>query len=69
MLIRIFIILITVVNFIFPCAVCFGDPNSPMSHGMNMGIITLLFVVVFILLAIAAFIISLYFKSKKMNNF
>tara|TARA_Y100001970_G_C13692942_1_gene583314 strand:+ start:231 stop:440 length:210 start_codon:yes stop_codon:yes gene_type:complete len=69
MLIRIFIILITVVNFIFPCAVCFGDPNSPMSHGMNMGILTLLFVVVFILLAIAAFIISLYFKSKKMNNF
>ena len=69
MLIRIFIILISFINFIFPCAVCYGDPNSPMSHGMNMGILTLLFVVVFILLAIAAFIISLYFKSKKMNNF
>ena len=69
MLIRIFIILMTIVNFIFPCAVCYGDPNSPMSHGMNMGILTLLFVVVFILLVIAAFIISLYIKSKKMNYF
>tara|TARA_B100000700_G_scaffold250940_1_gene281783 strand:+ start:996 stop:1205 length:210 start_codon:yes stop_codon:yes gene_type:complete len=69
MLIRIFIILISFINFIFPCAVCYGDPNSPMSHGMNMGILTLLFVIVFILLLIAAFIVSLYFKSKKMNNF
>ena len=56
-------------NIIFPCAVCYGDVDSPMSHGMNTGILTLLFVVVFILLAIATFIISLYFKSKKMNNF
>ena len=68
MLIRIFIILISVTNFIFPCAVCYGDPDSPMSHGMNMGILTLLFVVIFILLLILAFIVSLYIKSKKMNK-
>lgn len=24
------------------CSVCFGDPNSTMTHGMNMGILTLL---------------------------
>lgn len=26
----------------FGCSVCFGDPNSSMTHGMNMGILTLL---------------------------
>ena len=66
---KLLILFIILSSFVYPCAVCYGDPNSPMSHGMNMGILTLLFVVVFILLAIAAFIISLYFKSKKMNNF
>ena len=55
-------------RLLFPCAVCYGDPNSPMSHGMNMGILTLLFVVVSILFFIVAFILSLYFKSKKMNK-
>ena len=68
MQIRIFVILLSFINFIFPCAVCYGDPNSPMSHGMNMGILTLLFVVVSILFFIAAFILSLYIKSKKMNK-
>ena len=68
MQIRIFIILLSFISFIFPCAVCYGDPNSPMSHGMNMGILTLLFVVVSILFFIVAFILSLYFKSKKMNK-
>ena len=62
------ILFIILSSFVYPCAVCYGDPNSPMSHGMNMGILTLLFVVVGILLTIVAFIISLYFKSKKLNK-
>ena len=65
---RLLILFIFIINFVFPCAVCYGDPNSPMSHGMNMGILTLLFVVIGILLIIVAFILSLYFKSKKLNK-
>jgi|TARA_B100000073_G_C23489359_1_gene474943 hypothetical protein len=68
MQVRLLILFIILSNYIYPCAVCYGDPNSPMSHGMNMGILTLLFVVVGILLTIVAFIISLYFKSKKLNK-
>ena len=65
---KLLILVIILSSFVYPCAVCYGDPNSPMSHGMNMGILTLLFVVVGILLTIVAFIISLYFKSKKLNK-
>ena len=68
MQVRLLILFIILSNYIYPCAVCYGDPNSPMSHGMNMGILTLLFVIVGILLTIVAFIISLYFKSKKLNK-
>tara|TARA_Y100001970_G_scaffold249781_1_gene320747 strand:- start:179 stop:388 length:210 start_codon:yes stop_codon:yes gene_type:complete len=68
MQVKLLILFIMLSNFVYPCAVCYGDPNSPMSHGMNMGILTLLFVVVGILLTIVAFIISLYFKSKKLNK-
>ena len=68
MQVRLLILFLMLSNFVYPCAVCYGDPNSPMSHGMNMGILTLLFVVVGILLTIVAFIISLYFKSKKLNK-
>jgi len=31
------------------CAVCFGDPNSPMSHGARAGVLFLLGVVVVVL--------------------
>lgn len=37
------------INF---CSVCFGDPNSPLTKGSNMGIFTLL---VFILVILGAF--------------
>jgi hypothetical protein len=37
------------------CASCFGKSDSPMAQGMNMGIFTLLVVVLFVLTAIAGF--------------
>jgi hypothetical protein len=37
------------------CAVCYGASDSPLAKGMNWGILTLLFVVVFVLSGIAAF--------------
>jgi len=45
------------------CAACFGQSDSPMAHGMNMGIFSLLLVVVFVLGGIASFFIYLAKKS------
>ena len=55
-------------NLIFACATCFGDPNSSAGKGMDMAIITLLGIIGPILLAIAAGIVSIGLKSKKMNQ-
>ena len=62
------IILSLIPGALFPCAVCYGDPEAPMSHGMNMGVITLLGFIIFILLAIADSIITISMRTKKMNN-
>jgi len=37
------------------CAACFGRSDSPMAQGINMGILSLLAVIVSVLLGIAAF--------------
>ena len=49
---------------LFPCAVCYGNPESPMSHGMNMGVLTLMGFIGFILCIIAYSIISISQKTK-----
>jgi len=41
------------------CATCFGKSDSRLAHGMNMGILSLLIVVVFVLGAFAAFFVYL----------
>ena len=46
------------------CSVCFGDPNSSLTIGLNMGILSLLAVVLAIWIAIAAFFIQLAKKSR-----
>ena len=62
-------ILITLIpGYIFPCAVCYGNPESPMSHGMNMGVLTLLGFIGFVLFIVAYSIISISIKTKKVNN-
>ena len=52
----------------YSCCTCYGDPNSNAGKGMDMAIITLLGVITPILIAIAAGIISIGLKSKKMNQ-
>ena len=63
---------IILINFLpgvlFPCAVCYGNPESPLSHGMNMGVLTLMGFIVFILVIIAFSIISISIKTKKLNK-
>lgn len=46
------------------CSTCFGDPNSPMTKGMNVGILALLFIVGLVLGAICAFFFYLFKRSK-----
>ncbi len=46
------------------CAVCFGDPNSSMTQGMNVGIIALLMVSGMVLSAIGVFFFYLFKRSK-----
>ena len=67
-MIKFLTILVILYNNLYACAVCYGDPNSPMTHGMNMGIITLLFFIGFILSVVLFCIITLYIKSKKMES-
>ena len=52
----------------YACSTCYGDPNSNAGKGMDMAIITLLGVITPLLIAIAAGIISIGLKSKKINR-
>ena len=68
MLAKIFLIIISTSSLVFPCAVCYGNPESPMSHGMNMGVLTLLGFIGFILCAVAYSIVSISIRTKNTNN-
>jgi hypothetical protein len=69
MQIRFSIILINFLpGILFPCAVCYGNPESPLNHGMNMGVLTLMGFIVFILVIIAFSIISISIKTKKLTK-
>jgi len=50
---------------LFPCAVCYGNPEAPMTHGMNMGVLTLLGFIIFILLVVAYSIFTISMRTKK----
>ena len=69
MQIKFILLLITILpSVLLPCAVCYGNPESPMSHGMNMGVLTLMGFVGFVLFIIAFSIISISIKTKNINN-
>jgi len=53
---------------LFPCAVCYGDPESPMTHGMNMGVLTLMGFIGFVLCIIGFSIVVISMKTKKVTN-
>ena len=68
MLAKFFSIIILLSSVLFPCAVCYGNPESPMSHGMNMGVLTLLGFIGFVLCAVTYSIISISIRTKNINN-
>ena len=58
------ILLIILISSLYPCAVCYGAPDHPVTQGMNNGILFLLFIVVFVLSTIACSIIVLMKRAK-----
>ncbi len=51
------------------CATCFGDPNSPMTRGMNLAILTLLGITGFVLSGFAALIVALVRRARRYAAF
>ena len=49
------------------CAACFGRSDSPMAKGMNMGIFTLLIVILSVLFAISVFFFYIVRRAAKME--
>ena len=62
------IILSLIPGVLFPCAVCYGNPEAPMSHGMNMGVLTLLGFIGFILCTVLYSIFSISNRTKNTNS-
>jgi len=48
------------------CAACFGRSDSPMARGMNMGIMTLLVVIMSVLVGIAVFFIYILRRAARL---
>mgnify|MGYP005727054845 FL=1 len=57
-----------ILDILYLCAVCFGDPNSSAVDGMNKAIISLLGTTGVVLSGIVASIFSIRNKSKKMGE-
>ena len=51
-------------SFLYPCAVCYGAPDHPVTQGMNNAVIFLLFTIIFVLSCIAASILILIKRTK-----
>ena len=66
MLVRFITIIILFPSILFPCAVCYGNPESPMSHGMSMGVLTLMGFIGFILFVILFSIFSISNRTKNL---
>ena len=58
------ILLTSIMSFVYPCAVCYGAPDHPVTQGMNNGIMFLLFIVVFVLSSIVGSILVLMKRAK-----
>tara|TARA_Y100000816_G_C26025404_1_gene536589 strand:+ start:255 stop:485 length:231 start_codon:yes stop_codon:yes gene_type:complete len=62
------ILAISLLEITYACSTCYGDPNSGAGKGMDMAIITLLSIIAPLLFAIAAGIVSIGLKSRKINQ-
>ena len=58
------ILLLIFISNLYPCAVCYGAPDHPVTQGMNNAILFLLFIVAFVLSCIAGSILILMKRTK-----
>ena len=58
------VVTIVLLSFLYPCAVCYGAPDHPVTQGMNNAVMFLLFTIVFVLSCIAASILILIKRTK-----
>ena len=58
------ILLLMLISNLYPCAVCYGAPDHPVTQGMNNAILFLLFIVVFVLSCVAGSILILMKRAK-----
>ena len=49
------------------CSVCFGESDSELAQGMNMGILVLLLVITSVLFGVASFFVYLAKRSSRMD--
>ncbi len=54
-------------DIVMACAVCGGDPEAPMSQGMSMGILTLLFIIGGVLIGFSSFFLFLRRRAKSLS--
>jgi hypothetical protein len=64
MLVKFISIIILFSSVLFPCAVCYGNPDSPLIDGMNMGVLTLMGFIGFILCMVLFAIFSISNRTK-----
>lgn len=58
------ILLSILISSLYPCAVCYGAPDHPVTQGMNNAVLFLLFIIVFVLSCVAGSIIVLMKRAK-----
>jgi hypothetical protein len=68
MLVKLFTIIILFSDILLPCAVCYGNPESLMTKGMNMGVVTLLGFIGFVLSIVLYSIISISLRTKNIKK-
>jgi len=68
MLVKLFTIIILFSDILLPCAVCYGNPGSLMTKGMNMGVVTLLGFIGFVLSIVLYSIISISLRTKNIKK-
>ena len=63
-----FITVVIFISAIFPCAVCYGDPNDPITIALTKSIGFLLAVIGFILFCLMYWFVSLIRRNNQLNN-
>ena len=61
---NILFIISLLITTVYPCAVCYGAPDHPVTQGMNNAVLFLLFIIAFVLSCVAGSIFILIKRAK-----